>query len=240
MAERISVLIVDDHFVVRKGLLALLAECDDVAVVGEAADGSEAVERAAELSPDIVLMDILLPGLDGIAATRAILDGRPATRVVALTGAADTEKVIEMVRAGALGYIAKGAGPDEFLSALRKVHRGEPCLPAAITRQLLKHWSREPAPGTEEELTEREGELLRLVAKGLSNQEIADRLHIAEPTVRTHLSHIFGKLGASNRVEATLFALRDGWTTLEESLVTAPPTPRDRRESSDRPDGRPA
>jgi len=218
LAERISVLIVDDHFIVRKGLLALLAECGDVLVVGEAADGREAVDRAAELAPDIVLMDILMPVLDGVAATRAILERRPATRIVALTGLADSEKVIEMIRAGALGYLAKSADRVELLAALRKVHRGEPCLPAVLTRQLLQHWShgREAA----EELTEREGQLLRLVAKGLSNQKIADRLQIAEATVRTHLTHVFGKLGAANRVEATLFALRDGWTTLEESLTS--------------------
>jgi len=107
LAERISVLIVDDHFIVRKGLLALLAECGDVLVVGEAADGREAVDRAAELAPDVVLMDILMPVLDGVAATRAILERRPATRIVALTGIADSEKVIEMIRAGALGYLAK-------------------------------------------------------------------------------------------------------------------------------------
>jgi len=218
LAERISVLIVDDHFIVRKGLLALLAECGDVLVVGEAADGREAVDRAAELAPDVVLMDVLMPVLDGVAATRAILAHRPATRIVALTGIADSEKVIEMVRAGALGYLAKNADRAELLAALRKVHRGEPCLPAAFTRRLLQHWSH--GRNAAEELTAREGELLRLVAKGLSNQEIADRLQIAEATVRTHLTHVFGKLGAANRVEATLFALRDGWTTLEESLAS--------------------
>jgi NarL family two-component system response regulator LiaR len=215
LAEQISVLIVDDHFIVRKGLLALLSECDDIFVMGEAADGNEAVDRAAELAPDVVLMDIMMPVLDGVAATRAILARRPETRIVAMTSAAGNQKVLEAVRAGALGYIAKSAAQDELVAALRRVHRGEPCLPAALTRQLLAQWSRPPAS---EGITKREGEILRLVAKGLPNQEIALRLHIAEPTVRTHLTHLFGKLGAANRVEATLCALRDGWTTLEESL----------------------
>jgi DNA-binding NarL/FixJ family response regulator len=218
LADRIAVLIVADHFVVRKGLLALFAECDDLEVVGEAADGREAVARAAELAPDVVLMDILMPEMDGIAATRAILKRRPATRVVALTSAASGAKVLEMVRAGALGYLGKSAGQAELLAGIRKVHRGEPCLPAGFTRQLLEHWG--PPSGPRGGLTEREGELLRLVAKGLANLEIAARLHIAEATVRTHLTHVFNKLGAANRVEATLFALRDGWTTLEESLAS--------------------
>ena len=217
MGDRIAVLIVDDHFVVRKGLLALLAECDDVRVVGEAADGREAVARAAELAPDVVLMDVVMPVMDGIAATRAILEQRPETRVVALTNAAVGAQVLEMVRAGALGYLGKSAEQADLLAGIRKVYRGEPCLPPALTRQLLQHWSQPAAP--RDGLTEREGELLRLVSKGLSNPEIAGRLHIAEATVRTHLTHVFGKLGAANRVEATLFALRDGWTTLEESLA---------------------
>src|SRR4051812_21225648 len=176
MAKPISVLIVDDHFVVRRGLHALLAEHDDVVVVGEAADGREAVARAAELSPDVVLMDILLPELDGIAATRAILARRPETRVVTLTNAADSGKVLAMVRAGALGYVPKSAGPAELLAAVRKVHGGEPWLPAALTRRLLTDWNRGPAAPVAPVagLTEREGELLRLLARGLSNQEIAE------------------------------------------------------------------
>jgi len=217
LADRIAVLIVDDHFVVRKGLLALIAESDDVRVVGEAVDGREAVAQAAALAPDVVLMDVLMPVMDGIAATRAILERRPETRIVALTSAAAGAKLLEMVRAGALGYLGKSAEQAELLAGIRKVYRGEPCLPATLTRQLLQHCS-QPAE-RRDGLTEREGELLRLVAKGLSNPEIAERLHVAEGTVRTHLTHVFGKLGADNRVEATLFALRDGWTTLEESLA---------------------
>lgn len=216
MAERISVLIVDDHFIVRKGLLALLSECDDIVVVGEAVDGNEAITRTVALLPDVVLMDIMMPVLDGVAATRAILERRPETRIVAMTSTAGHQRVLEAVRAGALGYLAKSAEQAELLAGVSRVHRGELCLPAALTRRLLQSWSQGPrSAGT---ITPREGELLRLMAKGLSNREIARRLRIAEATVRTHLSHLFGKLGAANRVEATLYALRDGWTTLEESL----------------------
>lgn len=212
----ISVLIVDDHFIVRKGLLALLAEQEDVQVVGEACDGEEAVGLTDSLGPDVVLMDLMMPVLDGVAAIRGILERRPATRIIALTGAASHEKVIEAVRAGALGYLAKTVGQAELVAAIRKVHGGEPYLPVSLTRELLRRWSPLPAA----ELTAREADLLRLVAKGLGNQEIAERLHITEATVRTHLTRIFSKLGAVNRVEATLFALRDGWTTLEESLAS--------------------
>jgi len=216
LGDRISILIVDDHFIVRKGFLALLSECDDLFVVGEAVDGNEAVDLAATLRPDVVLMDLMMPVLDGVAATRAILDRQPETRIVVMTSAAGYQRVLEAVRAGALGYLAKSATQAELLAAVRKVHRGEPWLPAALTRQVLQHWSHRPNPG--EAVTAREGELLRLVAKGLSNREIAGQLSIAEATVRTHLTRLFGKLDAANRVEATLCALRDGWTTLEESL----------------------
>jgi NarL family two-component system response regulator LiaR len=216
LAERISVLIVDDHFIVRKGLLALLSECEDIEVAGEAADGREAVTRAGELRPDIVLMDLMMPVLDGVGAIRAILEAQPEARILALTSAAGSEKVLEAVRAGALGYLSKSAERSELLAALHKVNHGEPWLPPGLTRRLLQQWGK-PATALET-LTEREAELLRLVAKGMANLAIGERLHISEATVRTHLTHIFSKLGAANRVEATLFALRDGWTTLEDSL----------------------
>lgn len=215
LAERISVLIVDDHFIVRKGLLALLSECEDIEVAGEAANGREAVTRAGELRPDVILMDLMMPVLDGVGAIRAILESHPEAKILALTSAAGSEKLLEAVRAGALGYLSKSAERSELLSALHKVNRGEPWLPPGLTRRLLQ-WSH-PAPALEP-LTEREAELLRLVAKGMANLAIGERLHISEATVRTHLTHIFAKLGAANRVEATLFALRDGWTTLEDSL----------------------
>ena len=217
MTERISVLIVDDHFIVRKGLLALLSECEDVLVAGEASDGREGVSQAEELRPDVVLMDLMMPVLDGVGAIREILEAHPEAKILALTSAAGSEKLLEAVRAGALGYLSKSAERGELLSALHKVNRGEPWLPPALTRRLLQ-WS-QPATALET-LTEREAELLRLVAKGMANLAIGERLHISEATVRTHLTHIFSKLGAANRVEATLFALRDGWTTLEDSLAS--------------------
>ncbi|MFY9822600.1 MAG: response regulator transcription factor [Thermoanaerobaculia bacterium] len=215
LPERISVLIVDDHFIVRKGLQALLSECEDIEVAGEAFDGREGVARAGELRPDVVLMDLLMPVLDGVGAIRAILAAQPGAKILALTSAAGSEKLLEAVRAGALGYLSKSAERSELLAALHKVNRGEPWLPPGLTRRLLQ--MSPPAPATEP-LTEREAELLRLVAKGMSNLAIGERLHISEATVRTHLTHIFAKLGAANRVEATLFALRDGWTTLADSL----------------------
>jgi two-component system, NarL family, response regulator LiaR len=211
----IGVLVVDDHLVVRKGVRALLMDADDITVVGEAADGLEAVAEARRLRPQVILMDLKLPRLDGVEATRAILAEQPDVGVVVLTGTEGDEQVLSAVEAGALGYIAKTFEREEFLLAIRQVARGELWLPPRLTRKLLAHLKPRTCGGPGEPLTSRESGVLNLLARGRSNQQIAHELNISEATVRTHVSHILDKLGVSNRVEAALHALRAGVATLE-------------------------
>lgn len=198
----IRVLVVDDHPVVRKGVRALLMAAEDMEVVGEAEDGRQAVEEARRHQPQVILMDLRLPHLDGVEATKAILAEQPEVGIVALTGADGDAQVRAAVEAGALGYLAKTSEPADFLGAIRRVARGEPWLPPALTRKLLAHLRPVPSRPYREPLTERELEILRRMAKGESNQQIAYDLHLAEVTVRTHFSHVLGKLGVGNRVAA--------------------------------------
>ena len=203
----IRVLVVDDHFVVRKGICALLAEAESIAVVGEAGDGEQAVEEARRLRPQVILMDLRLPGLDGVAATRAILAEQPETAVVVLTGTSVEDEVLAAVEAGALGYLAKTSLEQDFLEAIRRVAQGDAWLPASLIRSLVARLKPRLAPAVPSLLTERESRVLELVARGWSNRRISLELSISEFTVRTHVSHIFDKLGVSNRVEAALHAL---------------------------------
>jgi len=211
--SRVRVLIVDDHAIVRKGIRALLSEADGFEVVGEADNGQEAVLRAEESSPDVILMDLLMPGMDGIEATRQITSRRPGAHVLVLTSFAADNKVFPAIKAGASGYLLKDSSPDELVRAIRQVHRGEPSLHPTIARKLLQEIARpadlQPAP---EALTAREMEVLRSIAQGLSNQEIADQLMVSEPTVRAHVSRILGKLHLASRTQAALYAVREGLT----------------------------
>lgn len=211
----IGVLVVDDHLVVRKGVRALLMDADDITVVGEAADGQEAVAQARRLRPQVILMDLKLPCLDGVEAIRAILAEQPEVGVVVLTGTDGDEQILSAVEAGALGYLAKTSEREDFLLAIRQVARGELWLPPRLTRKLLAHLKPRSGDAPGEPLTSRETGVLNLLARGRSNQQIALELNIAEATVRTHVSHILDKLGVSNRVEAALHALRAGVVTLE-------------------------
>ena len=218
MAKSIRILIADDHAIVRKGIRALLATEADIEVVGEAADGKEAVEKAERLHPDVILMDLVMPGMDGIEATRRITTRQPETRILVLTSFAEDEKVFPALKAGALGYLLKDAGPEELVRAIRQVYCGESSLHPAIARKVLQELSRPPErPPTPEPLTERELEVLRLIAKGKSNREIAEELVISEATVRTHVSNILGKLQLASRTQAALYALREGIAELSES-----------------------
>lgn len=213
----IRVLVVDDHTIVRKGTRALLAEVGDIEVVGEAADGREAMDQAESLRPDVILMDLVMPVMDGIEATRRITDNQPDIRILALTSFAADDKVFPAIKAGALGYLLKHADPEELVDAIRRVYHGEPSLHPSIARKVL-HEVRQPSEErpTPDPLTDREIEVLQLVAQGMSNQEIADQLSIAEVTVRTHVSNILGKLHLANRVQAALYALREGFAELDE------------------------
>jgi NarL family two-component system response regulator LiaR len=214
--QPIRVLIVDDHTIVRKGIKALLAETSDIQVVGEADNGLDAIRLARQLEPDVILMDLLMPRLDGIEATRQITAQQPHVRVLVLTSFVGDDKVFPAIKAGALGYLLKDSEPAELIRSIHKVYRGEPSLHPIIARKMMKEILEPPqVKPTPEPLTAREVEVLHLLAKGLSNEEIAEKLVISEVTIRTHISHLLAKLHLANRVQATLYALREGITTIQ-------------------------
>jgi NarL family two-component system response regulator LiaR len=210
-AESVRVLIVDDHEVVRKGIRAVLSETSGFEVVGEATNGHDAVLCARELRPDVILMDLLMPGMDGVEATRQIIAGQREMGVLVLTSFATDEEVFPALKAGALGYLLKDASSDELVRGIRRVARGESSLDPTIARRLLQEVSRrrEPDPSGEA-LTARETDVLRLLGAGLSNRAIADCMTISERTVRTHMGHIFAKLHLTSRTQAALYAVREG------------------------------
>ena len=210
MTDKIRVLIADDHPVVRQGLRALLELEEDIEVVGEAEDGVEATQKVKELTPDVVLMDLVMPELDGVAATGKIRELSPNTRVLVLTSYAEDERVFGAMKAGATGYLLKDVEPSDLIQAIRSAHRGEPTLSSLITRKLMgeiaQPQAKQGAPPIE--LTPKEKKVLRLVAKGKSNKDIAYSLFISEKTVKNHVGNILGKLCLSNRTEAALYAMQ--------------------------------
>ncbi len=212
--SNIRVAIVDDQTLIREGLASLLALVPDLTVVGKAADGREALALVAEQAPDVVLMDVRMPGMNGVAATREIRARYPRTHVIVLT-TFDDEYVFESLRAGASGYLLKNADPDHLATAIRAVHAGDSILDPAVTRKVIRRATRpEAEPVLTERLTRREREVLRLMAEGASNAEIAERLCLAEGTVKNHVSHILGKLGARDRTHAVRLAVE--WGLLNE------------------------
>jgi DNA-binding NarL/FixJ family response regulator len=198
----IRVLVVDDHHLVRAGLITLLEAADDIQVAGEAADGRQAVDVAVATTPDVVLMDLSMPVLDGVAATRLLLAELPRIRVVALTSFSDRQRVTDILAAGATGYLLKDSRPDELLAAVRAAVEGHAPLDPRVASALLP--TREP-PLTDQ-LSDREKQVLRLVAAGLANKQIARRLGIAESTVKVHTGNIFRRLGVTDRTSAALWA----------------------------------
>ncbi|MEX0785655.1 MAG: response regulator transcription factor [Dehalococcoidia bacterium] len=212
--ERISILIADDHPIVREGLRTFLELQDDMEIVGEAADGEEAVARAQELLPDIVLMDLVMPRMNGIEATRRIRAGSPSTRVIALTSFADDDKVFPAVKAGAAGYLLKDMRPQELADAIRTVHRGEALLHPSVAAKLMQELAAKPV-ATAGALTVREMDVLQHIARGMSNREIAEALVVSEKTVKTHVSNILQKLHLADRTQAALYAVREGLVGLD-------------------------
>ena len=202
----ISVLVAEDHSVMRGGLVELLSVADDLEVVGTAANGAEAIELAEELRPDVVLMDISMPEVDGIRATGSILEAEPEARVVMLTAFSDRDRVVAALDAGAIGYLLKDSEPQEVLDAIRAAARGEAPLAPRAARELLAARSEEQHA----DLSKREREVLVLVAEGLPNKLIARRLEISEKTVKTHLTSVFQRIGVSDRTQAALWAQRHG------------------------------
>lgn len=215
MDSLIRILITDDHVVVRAGLKALLNGKPDMTVIGEAADGQEAIDRAAALHPDVILMDLIMPGLDGLAAIRTIRQANPVARILVLTSFAEDDQVFSAIKAGALGYLLKDSSAQELIEAIRCVYRGEPSLHPAVAKKLVFGFNQptkeEPGP-----LTERELEVLKLLARGLSNQAIAQALMVGDGTVRFHVTNILGKLQLENRTQAVLYALRQGIASLKD------------------------
>ena len=221
----IRVLLVDDHAVVRKGLRALLDREAGIEVAGEADDGEHAVRITERLRPDVVLMDLEMPGIGGVEATRRIVETRPDTKVVVLTSHASEEDVFPALKAGALGYLLKHSAPEDVLQAIRQAYRGETALHPAIARMVLQELhgpSHHKPKASSEPLSERELEVLRLIARGLSNQEISDTLVVGEATVRSHVSSILRKLQLASRTQAALYALREGLAALDHVDVSRP------------------
>jgi NarL family two-component system response regulator LiaR len=207
-ANEIRVLIVDDHQIVRKGLRALIESKAGFRVVGEASDGEQAVRQARALAPDVTLLDLVMPHQDGIAATREIKRENPEARILVLTSFAGDAQVFAAIKAGALGYLLKDSSPQELLQAIRAVHRGESSLHPTIALKLIREFDGTSSPPTKEPLTEREIEVLKLVAQGWPNQDIAESLMISKRTVGFHVSSILSKLHLANRTQAALYALR--------------------------------
>jgi NarL family two-component system response regulator LiaR len=207
----IRVLIADDHAVVRQGLRTFLELQDDIEVVGDVADGSAALERTLDRGPDVVLMDLVMPGIGGVEAIRMIRERRPEVRVLVLTSFGEDEQIFPAVTAGAAGYLLKDVEPQELVRAIRAAHEGEALLHPAVAARLMEEFSSGQGPrSAESSLTAREREVLELIARGLPNKLIARELGIAEKTVKTHVSAILSKLGVTDRTQAALYAVRNG------------------------------
>lgn len=208
MSDRITVLIADDHPVVRQGLTAFLALQPDIDLVGEAVDGADAVEKALALVPDVVLMDLAMPRIDGIEAIRRIRAHTPATKIIVLTSFSDEARLLAAVKAGAAGYLLKDTDPSDIVKGIRLVSSGDALISPAAAATLMQEIAEGSPRDVVDGLTEREVEVLRLIAGGLSNREIADELVLSEKTVKTHVSNILAKLHLTDRTQAALYAVK--------------------------------
>jgi DNA-binding NarL/FixJ family response regulator len=212
VADVIGVLVVDDHAVVREGLRTFLELQDGIAVVGEAGDGEEAVRQAEALRPDVVLMDLVMPRLDGVGAMRELRVRLPATRVIVLTSFAEDERLLPAIQAGAAGYLLKNVAPAELARAVRAAHAGDALLDPHVAARLVEALAQPAGEEPPDRLTTREQQVLGLIARGFSNKRIARELGIAEKTVKTHVGHVLAKLGVADRTQAALHAVRMGLT----------------------------
>ena len=216
----IRVLLAEDHVITRQGIRRLLEDEEGLTVIGEAGDGEEAVQMVTEMKPDVVIMDIAMPKLNGIEATRQIKLIHPRTGVLILSAYDDDEYVFALLKAGAAGYLLKNVSGDELSRAIRAVYKGEPVLDPIIARKVMNYFR---LPGkvrglerSSEHLSNRETDIIKLAARGMTNKDIADKLYLSNRTVEGHLRTIFNKLGVGSRTEAVLYGLRKGWFTLEE------------------------
>ena len=210
MTTKIKVMIVDDHGIVRQGLRTYLDLLEDITIVAEAENGLDALEKVKQFNPDIVLMDLVMPEMDGIEATQKICGSYPDVKVIVLTSFTEDEQVFSAIKAGAVGYLLKDISPPDLAKAIQAVHSGETHLHPEITKKLMNQFvsPKSDIEITPDELTPRELEVLQLVAQGLSNKELANKLTISEKTVKTHLSSIFSKLHLSDRTQAAIYALK--------------------------------
>jgi len=214
----IRVFIAEDHAIVRKGVRTLLSLEKDIEVIGEAANGRQAVEQIENLNPDVILMDLVMPELDGVQAIQQIKANHPDAKVLVLSSFATDDKIFPAIKAGALGYLLKDSDPADLVNAIRQVNAGEYSLHPIIARKVLQELNLSPKrPPTAQPLTGREVEVLRMVAQGKSNRHIADEMVISLGTVRAHLSNILGKLHLASRTQATLYALREGIASLADA-----------------------
>jgi two-component system, NarL family, response regulator LiaR len=215
--QLIRVLVVDDHPIVIGGTRAFLEQVEDIQVIGEAHNGAMAVDVFKQLKPDVTLMDLIMPEMDGIEAIRLITEDEPEAKILVLTSFITDDKVFPAIKAGAMGFLLKDSEPQELIDAIRNVYKGQPTLHPNIARKVLRELGRKsvdtPIP---DPLTDRETEVLQLLSKGFDNQQIAEKLFVAEVTVRTHVSRILRKLQLANRVQATLYALKQGLTSLDD------------------------
>jgi len=215
MTEQINILIVDDHAVVRTGISAWIASEPDLFLSGEAADGEEAIAKALELQPDVILMDLILPKKDGIDAIKEIIQGNPEARILVITSFSEKDNAIQAIKAGAMGFMMKDTSPESMLQAIREVHQGNPWLSAEITRMLIHEDIRAAETiSPVEKLTDREMDVLRLIAQGLPDKDIANQLTISKATVRYHVTNILTKLRLENRTQAALYAIREGHVSI--------------------------
>lgn len=212
MTDPITVLIVDDHKVVRRGIQAFLETQPDITVVGDTESGAEATRLVAEHAPDVVLMDLVMPEMDGVEATRLVKQASPRTQVIVVTSYHQDEYIFPAIRAGALSYLLKDAEPEELADAVRKAAKGEAVLHPRVASRVVQelHGARRDTPNAFNELSDRELEVLRLIADGLNNADIAEVLVISEKTVKSHVSNILGKLHLADRTQAAVFAWREG------------------------------
>jgi len=214
--ESIQVLIVDDHHIVREGQRALIESEPGMEVIGEAVDGQQAVDLARDLAPDVILLDLQMPKKDGLEAIKEIRDENSQAKILVLTSFTDEENIYTAIRSGAIGYLLKDSSPREILAAIRSVHQGDISMTPNTAEKLMRDLQRSSnLTPTTDPLTAREVEILKLVAKGMPNLDIADQLVISERTVRTHVTNILSKLHLANRTQAALYALREGLADLE-------------------------
>ena len=215
MTEQINILVVDDHAVVRMGISAWIASEPDLFLSGEAADGEEAITKALDLQPDVILMDLILPKKDGIDAIKDIIQGNPEARILVITSFSEKDNAIQAIKAGAMGFMMKDTSPESMLQAIREVHKGNPWLSAEITRMLIHEDIRaKETISPVEKLTDREMDVLRLIAQGLPDKDIANQLTVSKATVRYHVTNILTKLHLENRTQAALYAIREGHVSI--------------------------